>query len=94
LIALRAGASRFRAWFAVACAAFLVAALLAIPAGTLAASIQLFDPSVSPRTGTTATTFTFGVTYQNHEGSGAPNEVSVVIDGVKHAMIAGGTNWK
>jgi hypothetical protein len=94
LIALRAGASRFRAWFAVAAAALLVAALLAVPAGTLAASIQLSDPYVSPRSGTTATTFTFGITYTNHEGSGAPNEVSVVVDGIKHAMIAGGTTWK
>jgi hypothetical protein len=94
LIALRAGASRFRAWFAIAAAALLVAALLAVPAGTLAASTQLSDPSVSPTSGTTATTFTFGITYTNHEGSGAPNEVSLVIDGVKHAMVAGGTDWK
>jgi hypothetical protein len=94
LIALRAGASRFRAWFAVAVAALLVAALLAVPAGTLAASTQLSDASITPAVGTTATTFTFGITYQNHEGSGAPNEVSVVIDGVKHAMIAGGSDWK
>jgi len=94
LIALRAGASRFRAWFAIAAAAFLVAALLAVPGGTLAASTQLSDASITPAVGTTATTFTFGITYTNHEGSGAPNEVSVVIDGVKHAMVAGGSDWK
>jgi hypothetical protein len=94
LIALRAGASRSRSWFAVSAAAFLVAALLAVPGGVLAASTQLSLPSVTPTVGTTATTFTFGVTYQNHEGSGAPDEVSIVIDGVKHAMIPGGNDWK
>jgi hypothetical protein len=94
LIALRGGASRFRTGFAVAAAALFVAALLAVPAGTLAASTQLSNPSVTPTSGTTATTYSFAITYTNHEGSGAPNEVSVVIDGVKHAMVAGGTDWK
>jgi len=94
LIALRAGASRFQAFFAVAATTLLVAALLALPAGALGASTQLSAPTVTPKVGTTATTFTFTVFYQNHEGSGAPNEVTVVIDGVKHAMVPGGNDWK
>jgi hypothetical protein len=94
LIALRTGASRFRSGFAVAATALLVAAVLALPGGALASSTRLFDPAVAPRAGTTATTFALAVTYRNREGSG-PNEVVVLIDGVRHAMVAGpGNDWK
>jgi hypothetical protein len=94
LIALRARATRLRASFAVA-AALLVVVLLVAPGGALASSIRLLNPTVSPRSGTTATTFSFAVTYRNKQGTGAPNEVSVVIDGVSHRMVAGsGTDWK
>jgi hypothetical protein len=94
LIALRAGASRLRAGVAIAATTLLVVGLLVAPAGALASSIRLSDAAVTPRTGTTATTFTFGVTYTNKQGSGAPNELFVVIDGVSHAMVAGGTDWR
>jgi hypothetical protein len=94
LIAQRTGVRRFRGRLAVAAAAFLVALVLALPAGVLGASVRLRDASVSPRTGTTATTFTFAVTYLNREGSGGPNEMVVLIDGVRHAMHGSGTNWR
>ena len=94
LIALRARASRLRISFVVA-AALLLVVLLVAPGGALASSIRLLNPAVSPRSGTTATTFTFTVTYRNKQGTGAPNEVSVVVDGVSHRMVAGsGTDWK
>jgi hypothetical protein len=67
----------------------LVAPVLAVQGPT-----RLSDPTVSPRTGTPTTTIAFEVTYRNREGS-APARVSVVIDGVAHAMTSdGGTNWK
>ncbi len=54
----------------------------------------LFDPSVTPRTGTPTTTISFRVMYRNHEGS-SPDHVSVVVDGTAHVMAAGGTSgWK
>jgi hypothetical protein len=94
LIALRAGASRVRTRFAVAATAFLVVVLLVAPAGVLASSVRLSNPTVTPRTSTTATTFTFGITYTNKQGSGAPNEIFVVIDGVNHTMVAQGSDWR
>lgn len=55
---------------------------------------RLYDPAVSPRSGSPTTTIVFTVEYRNREGS-APDHVSVVIDGVAHAMTgSGGTNWK
>jgi hypothetical protein len=94
LIALRAGASRLRAGVAIAATALLVVGLLVAPAGALASSIRLSDAAVTPRTGTTATTFTFGITYTNKQGSGAPNELFVVIDGKNHTMVAQGSDWR
>jgi hypothetical protein len=94
LIALRAGVSRVRAGFALAATALLVVVLLVAPAGVLASSVRLSDAAVTPSTGTTATTFTFGVTYTNKQGSGAPNEIFVVIDGVSHTMVAQGSDWR
>jgi hypothetical protein len=94
LIALRAGASRVRAGVAVAATTLLVVVLLVAPGGALASSVRLSDAAVTPRTGTSATTFTFGVTYTNKQGSGAPNEIFVVIDGVSHTMVAQGSDWR
>ncbi|MBA2718680.1 MAG: hypothetical protein H0U52_05440, partial [Chloroflexi bacterium] len=54
---------------------------------------KLLDPSVSPRTGTPTTTIVFQVDYRNREGSPA-DHVSVLIDGVAHAMTGAGTTWK
>lgn len=55
---------------------------------------KLYDPAASPRTGSPTTTIVFTVGYRNREGS-APDHVSVIIDGVAHAMTgSGGTDWK
>ena len=55
---------------------------------------KLYDPAASPRSGSPTTTIVFTVEYRNREGS-APDHVSVVIDGVAHAMTgSGNTNWK
>ena len=73
----------------------LVAGLaLVVPALAVQGPTMLYDPSVSPRTGSTATTITFSVQYRNREGS-EPAHVSVVIDGTAHRMTgAAGTKWK
>jgi hypothetical protein len=78
---------------AVAAAVVLLLAI-ALPAGAGEGPTKLLDASAGPRTGTTATTITFTVTYRNREGS-APEYVRVLIDGSAHAMSGdGGTNWK
>ena len=94
MTAQRTGVRRLRGRVAVAATASLVAAVLALPAAAFAGSTRLLDPSVSPRTGTTATTFTFAVTYRNREGSGGPNEIVVLIDGASRAMRGSGTDWR
>jgi hypothetical protein len=76
----------------VAAAAFLL--LYAVmPVGANTGPTKLYDPSVSPGGGTTATTITFTVGYRNREGS-APAYVRVVIDGTAHEMHGGATDWK
>jgi hypothetical protein len=76
-----------------ACAAILVALALVLPVLAVEGSTKLLDPSVSPRTGTTATTITFTVVYRNREGSAA-DFVKVVIDGTAHPMTSDGTtDW-
>jgi hypothetical protein len=78
---------------AVAAAVLLLLAV-ALPAGAGEGPTKLLDATAGPRTGTTATTITFGVTYRNREGS-APAYVRVLIDGSAHAMSDdGGTDWK
>jgi hypothetical protein len=75
-------------------AAVVVSLALVVPALAVQGPTMLYDPSVSPRTGTTATTITFTVQYRNREGS-EPAHVSVVIDGTAHRMTgAPGTKWK
>jgi hypothetical protein len=76
-----------------ACAAVLVALAFVVPVLAVEGSTKLLDPSVSPRTGTTATTITFTVVYRNREGSAA-DYVKVVIDGRAHLMSSDGTtDW-
>lgn len=76
-----------------ACAAFLVLLSLVVPVLAGEGPTKLFQPNVTPRAGTTATTITFTVWYRNREGS-EPDHVSVQIDGVEHAMTSDGTaNW-
>ena len=76
-------------------AALVFVMLLAMPVAAVAGPTKLLDPAAGPRTGTTATTFRFEVTYRNREGS-APDHVRVVVDGVAHAMTStsGGDDWK
>jgi hypothetical protein len=68
-------------------AAVLLAVLVALPASAASGVSKLREATVSPRTGTTATTFTFAVTYRAHNGD-ASAHVVVVIDGVAHAMLS------
>jgi hypothetical protein len=78
---------------AVLCAALFVVFALVAPVLAVEGPTKLYDPAVSPRTGTPTTTITFEVSYRNREGS-APDHVSVVIDGTAHAMTGVGSNWK
>ena len=75
------------------CAALFVALTLVAPVLANDGSTNLFEPSVSPRTGSPSTTITFEVTYRNHEGSAA-DHVSVLVDGTAHPMAAVGSTWK
>jgi hypothetical protein len=75
-------------------AATLLLLALVLPAGAVTGPTKLFDPSVSPRTGTPSTTIVFTVDYRNREGS-APDYVRVHIDGTAHEMSGdGGDDWK
>ena len=78
---------------AALCAALFVVFALVAPVLAVEGPTKLYDPAVSPRTGTPTTTITFEVSYRNREGS-APDHVSVVIDGTAHRMTGVGTNWK
>jgi hypothetical protein len=94
LIAVRRGTRGvIRTSFGAVAAAFVLAALLVLPATASSGPTRLSDPAVSPSSGTTATTFVFTVRYQNHEGS-APDHVSVVIDGTSHLMTTAAASWK
>ncbi|MEO5939578.1 MAG: hypothetical protein ABIZ72_01645, partial [Candidatus Limnocylindrales bacterium] len=78
---------------AALCVALFVALTLVAPVLANDGPTNLFDPSVSPRTGSPSTTITFEVTYRNHEGSAA-DHVSILVDGASHSMAAVGSNWK
>jgi hypothetical protein len=78
---------------AALCAALFVVFALVAPVLAVEGPTKLYDPAVSPRTGTPTTTITFEVSYRNREGS-APDHVSVVIDGTAHLMTGVGANWK
>lgn len=75
-------------------AAILVVLGFVLPALAVEGPTKLFDPSVTPRTGTPASVVRFEVTYRNREGS-APDHVVVIIDGAAHRMAGdGSTDWK
>jgi len=79
---------------AALCAALFVIFALVAPVLAVEGPTRLYDPSVTPRTGTPSTTIIFEVGYRNREGS-APAYVSVLIDGTAHAMKGdGATSWK
>ena len=72
----------------------LLCLALVLPA--LAAAVgptKLENPSVNPRTGTTATLITFSVVYRSVKGS-APDYVRVVVGPSTFPMTATGSNWK
>jgi hypothetical protein len=70
-------------------AAVFLAILVALPAAGASGVSKLREATVSPRAGTTATTFTFAVTYRAHNGDTSAH-AQVVIDGVAHAMLPSG----
>jgi hypothetical protein len=76
--------------------AALAAAAMVLAVGVApvaASSVRLDSPSVSPRTGTSATTIVFEVVYVNREGSPA-DWVRVRIGGAAHGMTnVGGDDW-
>ena len=82
-----------RTSFGALAATFVLAALLVLPATASSGPTRLSDPTVSPTSGTTSTTFVFKVKYLNHNGS-EPDHVSVVIDGKSHRMTTTATSWK
>ena len=69
---------------ALAALVFIAAALVPVPA-MAAGPVKLSAGSVSPTGGSTATTFTFRVTYTSKSGV-APRTVRVIIDGVSRTM--------
>lgn len=74
--------------------AFLLIVGVVAPAAAAPGPTRLFDASVTPRTGTTATQIELDVSYRNREGSPA-DYVRVRIGGSTHAMVkSGGTDWK
>jgi hypothetical protein len=90
----RRAPQRARKLVGSAFAATLLLLALVLPAGAVTGPTKLFDPSVSPRTGTPSTTIVFTVDYRNREGS-APDYVRVRIDGTAHEMTGdGGDDWK
>ncbi len=92
--ALRAGAGPVVRIFTGAIAIAVLLAMLALPAAADSGPVRLSSPSVSPRGGTTATTFTFTVTYRHRRGS-VPDRVRVVVGGTAHRMVASGSDhWK
>jgi uncharacterized membrane protein YgcG len=75
-------------------AAFLLVLAAVAPAWASAGPTKLFDPVVSPRSGTPNTTIVVTVSYRNREGTPA-NWVRVKIAGSTHAMTkASGDDWK
>ncbi len=78
---------------AVAAAAFLLLTL-ALPVAATSGPNRLFDPAVSPRTGTTTTAISAVIWYRSADASEA-DWVRVSFDGVSYEMTAqpGGT-WK
>ena len=54
---------------------------------------KLEDPTVSPRTGTIATTITLSVTYRSTQGL-APEYVRVVVGSTTYSMSAADSTWK
>lgn len=72
----------------------LLCLALVLPAlGAAVGPTKLENPTVEPRTGTTATVITFSITYRSVKGS-APEYVRVVVGSSTFPMSATGSNWK
>ncbi|MEX2011798.1 MAG: hypothetical protein WEF51_06150 [Chloroflexota bacterium] len=89
----RAGLRPLARSFTSVIAVAVLLATLALPAAA-AGPVKLSSPSVSPSGGTTATPFTFTVTYRHRAGS-PPANLRLVVEGIAHPMVAsGGDGWK
>ena len=76
----------------LAAGVLLLAIVLPAMAGAVGPT-KLENPTVDPRTGTTATPITLIVTYRNTQGQ-APDYVRVVVGESTYAMHATGATWK
>ncbi|HEY7590896.1 MAG TPA: hypothetical protein VH723_07885, partial [Candidatus Limnocylindrales bacterium] len=76
-----------------AAVATILVLALALPASARG-PVTLSDPQVTPRTGTTATTFTLAVTYR-HAGGRAPEGVAVVVGRRPYRLArVSGDDWR
>ena len=89
----RAGAAPVARILTAIIALAVLLAMLAMPAAADPGPVRLSTPSVSPRGGTTATTFKFTISYRHRAGA-APARVRVVVGGTAYTMVAGGDRWK
>lgn len=94
------GGSRRPIWSSLGAtgAAVLLAILVALPAVAESHGSGLVDASVSPRAGTTVTSFAFWVAYRGDQRGPSAN-VFVLIDGVAHPMVhpaadVSGRRWR
>ena len=82
----RRGVSRAaRSWLGALAVASLLLIALAVPMDAASSKTKLASATVSPRSGTTATTITVSVVYQNANGSRAEH-VSVLFDSLVYEM--------
>ena len=82
----RRGVSRAaRSWLGALAVASLLLIALAVPMDAASSKTRLASATVSPRSGTTATTITVSVVYQNANGSRAEH-VSVLFDSLVYEM--------
>lgn len=79
--------------FGAAVVAGLVCLALVLPALAAVGPTKLENPTVTPRSGTTATIVTLAVTYRSTQGTG-PDYVRVVVGDTTFPMSATATNWK
>jgi hypothetical protein len=86
------GAGQVR--LAASIAAFLLVLGAVVPAWASSGPTKLFDPAVSPRSGTPTTSVVVTVSYRNRQGSPA-DWVRVKVAGTTHAMTrVSGDDWK
>ena len=81
-----------RSWLGASAVAMLLLVLFAAPISAAGSTTTLSNATVSPRSGTTATTIVVTVTYKNSKGSRAESVIAR-IGGADKAMtrVAGGS---